>query len=111
MTRPAATAIPITSRCTTSGRGPAELAATPVVLQATVDRRLLLRVLRAAQARSPGRCGYPATSIRPGSTRAYTAHDELTHRVDVRRYIGAKRAAMAGPRQPGQTAPTSAPAP
>jgi LmbE family N-acetylglucosaminyl deacetylase len=70
------------------------LAATPTVLQATVDRRLLLRALTflkivARPLRLPG-------DFAPERFKdAYAAHDELTHRIDVRGYIGPKRAAMA----------------
>jgi LmbE family N-acetylglucosaminyl deacetylase len=90
------------------GARAAELAATPVVLQATVDRRLLLRTLRALRvlssvARLLRRASRPSrvsrVSVPPEFdparfANAYTAPDGLTHRIDVRRYTGAKRAAM-----------------
>jgi LmbE family N-acetylglucosaminyl deacetylase len=69
----------------------AEFAGTPVVLEATVDRELLLRGLRLAR----------QLRLLPGEVdltsfeRAYTPHREITHRVDVRPWISAKRAAMA----------------
>jgi LmbE family N-acetylglucosaminyl deacetylase len=69
----------------------AELARTPVVLEATVDRQALQRVLRLIH-RLPG---IPADFAPDRFDRAYTARGQLTHRVDVRRYADAKRAAMA----------------
>jgi LmbE family N-acetylglucosaminyl deacetylase len=69
----------------------AELAGTPVVLEATVDRDALRRV-----ARLLGRV--PLLSRRwaiPPLDRAYTPRAELTHEVDVRPYLAAKRAALA----------------
>jgi LmbE family N-acetylglucosaminyl deacetylase len=69
----------------------AELAGTPLVLEATVDRRLLHRVLRVI-ARVPG---IPADFNPSRFLSAYTATDDLTHRVDVRRFARHKRAAMA----------------
>jgi hypothetical protein len=69
----------------------AELAGTPVVLEATVDRTALQRVLRVVH-RLPG---VPA-DFRPARFEAaYTPRRALTHRVDVRRYAAAKRASMA----------------
>ena len=69
----------------------ARLAGTPVVLEATVDRRLLRRVA-AVMARLPG-----VRRLVPedGFATAYLPREELTHRVDVRRHLGAKRAALA----------------
>ena len=69
----------------------AQLAGTRVVLEATVDRRPLLRVLRwlkwlrlAPPEWHPDR--FSAAFAQPA---------RLTHRVDVRRFAGKKRAAMA----------------
>jgi LmbE family N-acetylglucosaminyl deacetylase len=69
----------------------AELAGTPRVLQATVDRTLLLRALRLAGAvyRFP-----PEFDLRRFET-AYSPRSAITHRVNVRHYIEAKRASMA----------------
>ena len=69
----------------------AELADTPVVLEATVDRDLLRRAIRLAGLvyRFP-----PKFDARRFDT-AYVPRSALTHRVDVRRYAPAKRAAMA----------------
>ena len=69
----------------------AELAGTPVVLEATVDRDLLRRVLRVVE-RLPGLPpGFDAGAVEG----RYTARELLTHRVDVRAQAAAKRAAMA----------------
>ncbi len=72
------------------GRRAAELAGTSVVLEATVDRSQLLRVLRLL-ARSRR---VPADFAPARFAAAYTAHDRLTHRVNVGRYTAAKRASM-----------------
>lgn len=73
----------------------AQLAGTPVVLEATADRRWLARVgavaRRLSAVRALGRGGATGHSV---LSTAYTAPGELTHRVDVRAYTGAKRAAM-----------------
>lgn len=68
----------------------ARLAGTPVLLEATVDRRRLLRAVRLLR-------------ILPRSLRvdpeafehAYSHSSEITHRVDVRHHIPAKTAALA----------------
>jgi len=66
----------------------AALARTPVVLEATVDRRLICWGARIAS-------WVPGFDVRPADFRdAYSASGEITHRVDVRGYAGAKRAAM-----------------
>ncbi len=75
------------------GARAAELAGTPRVLQATVDRKRLLGALRllkvvARPLHLPG-------DFDPDRFRsAYTDHAALTHRIDVGRYIGVKRQAM-----------------
>ena len=69
----------------------AQLAGTPSVLAATVDRRALLRVLRVLH-RLPG---IPADFAPSRFVAAYSAPELITHRIDVRRYTGAKRASMA----------------
>jgi len=69
----------------------AEMAGTPVVLEATVDRTSLLRVLRIA-----GRLRLVPQEWGPQRfAEAYTPRERITHRVDVRRWTRAKRAAMA----------------
>ena len=72
----------------------AQIAGTPVVLEATTDRRWLLRGAAAmrvlARIRSLGRSS--GTHVVPDQ--AYTDHELLTHRVDVRRYLVQKRASM-----------------
>jgi LmbE family N-acetylglucosaminyl deacetylase len=73
------------------GARAAELAGTPVVLEATVDRRPLLRVLRAVWWLP----GVPP-GFRPARfAEAFAEPERLTHRVDVRRFVAHKRAAMA----------------
>jgi LmbE family N-acetylglucosaminyl deacetylase len=69
----------------------ADLAGTPAVLEATVDRDLLLRALRAARRLRllPDELDIIAFE------KAFTPRNEITHRIDVRRYVGAKRASMA----------------
>lgn len=69
----------------------AQMAGTPVVLEATVDRRNLLRALRVLA----------ALHLTPPDWRperfatAYADPERITHRVAVGRYAPAKRAAMA----------------
>ncbi|WP_433265774.1 PIG-L deacetylase family protein [Actinosynnema sp. CS-041913] len=65
----------------------AELAGTPRVWEATVDRTLLLRGLRLARLARR----FDLTPFRT----AYTPRPEITHTVDVRRYTTQKRAALA----------------
>jgi LmbE family N-acetylglucosaminyl deacetylase len=72
------------------GARAAELAGTPRVLEATVDRSKLRPVL--AVLRLAGRL-VPALPLGPSST-VFTEHAELTHAVDVRRYLPQKRAAL-----------------
>jgi LmbE family N-acetylglucosaminyl deacetylase len=69
----------------------AELAGTRVVLEATVDRKLLWRVGRLVQL-LPGVPGdFGATRLRDG----FVDPASITHRVDVRAYSDIKRTAMA----------------
>ena len=69
----------------------ADLAGTPVVLEATVDRDKLRRVA-GVMAWVPG-----LSQLVPDSrfASAYTPLSEVTHQVDVRRHLDAKRAALA----------------
>ena len=97
-TRPAATATPTTSRCTGSAARAAELAGTPVVLEATVDRDLLRAGAAAGRPRSTGS---RPSSTRRAFERAYRPRATITHRVDVRRYAGAQAGGDGRPRQPG----------
>ena len=73
------------------GARAADLAATSVVLEATVDRDLLLRALRLAA------LGYsfPPDFDRARFRTAYTPGSAITHRIDVARYCTAKRNSMA----------------
>lgn len=70
------------------GHRAAEIAGTRVVLEATIDRTLIARMLTVLR-RLPG----PMPEL-PGSDDVYTARAELTHRVDVRRQLPAKLASM-----------------
>lgn len=72
------------------GRMAAGLARTPVVLEATLDRRSLQRGVRVLRWLSwlVGRPELPDLSA------AYTDHDALTHRIDVRDFLDAKRSSM-----------------
>ncbi|MFC6884249.1 MULTISPECIES: PIG-L deacetylase family protein [Actinomadura] len=69
----------------------ARLAGTPVVLEATVDRDLLLRVLRPIVRWRLAPRALDASRFE----HAYLPAREITHRVRVGRYAAAKRAAMA----------------
>ena len=69
----------------------AELAGTPIVLEATVDRTPLQRVA-AVMRWIPGVSGLVPPSR---FADAYLPRDELTHRVDVRRHLAAKKASLA----------------
>lgn len=73
------------------GRRAAELAGTPIVLEATVNRDPLLRLLRLARRfyRFP-----PDFDLR-AFEKAYSPGSAITHRINVRRFAGAKRASMA----------------
>jgi LmbE family N-acetylglucosaminyl deacetylase len=67
----------------------AQLAGTPAVLEATIDRDLMRRALRVMRAARLG-----AHIQLPDLEQSYTPRSELTHRIDVRRQIPAKRAAL-----------------
>ncbi|MEQ7005238.1 PIG-L family deacetylase [Actinopolymorpha sp. B17G11] len=69
----------------------AELACTPTVLEATVDRELLLRALRLV-----GRVyRFPPGFDVERFAHLFASRTEITHRIDVRRYAAAKRASLA----------------
>jgi LmbE family N-acetylglucosaminyl deacetylase len=68
----------------------ARLAGTPVVLEATVDRRRLQRAAAVLTWIPGARRLVPASRFAD----AYLPPAELTHQVDVRRHLGAKRAAL-----------------
>jgi LmbE family N-acetylglucosaminyl deacetylase len=73
------------------GARAAEIAGTPVVLEATVDRdslRWVVRTLRLARRLLPG-------LYLPPLERAYTPRRRITHRIDVRQYADVKWAAIA----------------
>jgi LmbE family N-acetylglucosaminyl deacetylase len=64
----------------------AEMAGTPVVLEATIDRELICRAAGAIE-----RLGKVKTlPAVPDFSHSYTARADLTHRVDVRRQLRAK---------------------
>lgn len=73
------------------GTRAAALAGTPVVLQATFDRTLLMRVLRLV---APLRRFLPEFDL-AAYGRAYTLGRLITHRVDVRHHLDAKRRSLA----------------
>jgi LmbE family N-acetylglucosaminyl deacetylase len=73
------------------GARAAELAGTPVVLEATVDQDLLRRAVRLASLVYR----FPPEFDRSAFERAYAPRSVLTHKVDVRAYADAKRASMA----------------
>ena len=73
------------------GARAAELAGTPVVLEATVDQDLLRRAVRLAALVYR----FPPEFDREAFERAYAPRAALTHKVDVRRYADRKRASMA----------------
>lgn len=73
-----------------AGLHAALIAATPCVLEATLPREQLLRVVRIG-ARIPGLLD--SVDARAFET-AFTAGNEITHRVDVRAHLTAKRLAM-----------------
>ena len=68
----------------------AEIAGTPRVLEATVPRDTIVRAVRAI-----GRVYRFPQEFDPTSfERAFSARADITHRVNVRRFAGAKRASM-----------------
>ncbi len=69
----------------------AELAGTPVVLEATVDQDLLRRAVRLAALVYR----FPPEFDRAAFERAYAPRAVLTHKVDVRAFADRKRASMA----------------
>jgi LmbE family N-acetylglucosaminyl deacetylase len=72
------------------GARAAELAGTPVVLQATVPRDLLVRGVRLAMKVHRFPPGFDLATYE----RAFSPAADITHRVDVRRFADAKRASM-----------------
>lgn len=73
----------------TVGAMAARLASTPLVLEATVDRQLLLNAVRAIRF-VPG-----VVPVKPADfIDAYTARADITHRVDVRPFVRQKQQAL-----------------
>lgn len=71
-------------------RRAAGLAGTPVLLEATVDRRFLVAALRAAAPWLPREPQYRAAALRE----RFAAPTDITHCVAVGRYAGAKQQAL-----------------
>ena len=69
----------------------AQIAGTRVVLEATVDRHRIDRVVRMLRRLST----IVALPDLPDTEHAFTARADLTHEVDVRRHLDAKRTALA----------------
>lgn len=69
----------------------AQLASVRTVLQATVDRDSLVKALRLAQWLRL----LPKEVVPKHFEHCYSPRSSITHRVDVRAYLGAKRASMA----------------
>lgn len=78
-------------RVSVVGRRAAELAGTPLLLEATADRQALLRVLRVLSRMTPRTAAIDPRRFES----AFSDHAEITHLIDVRRYWRSKRAAMA----------------
>ncbi|TQM64073.1 PIG-L deacetylase family protein [Humibacillus xanthopallidus] len=72
------------------GRRAAALAGTPRVLEATVPRDTICRAIDVAAKVYR----FPPEFDRSSFDRAFSARSEITHRIDVRRHIAAKRASM-----------------
>ena len=72
-------------------RRAAELAGTPVLLEATVDRTLLVRVLRFLRGARLAPSGFEPERM----LNSYAGRAEITHRVNVRDHLDAKRSSMA----------------
>ena len=72
------------------GRRAAELAGTPKVLEATVPRDTICRAIDLAAKVYR----FPPEFDRAAFDRAFSARSEITHRINVRRQIKAKRASM-----------------
>jgi LmbE family N-acetylglucosaminyl deacetylase len=72
------------------GARAAVIAGTPRVLEATVPRDTIVRAIRAV-----GRVyRFPAEFDPTSFERAFTARADITHRIDVRRHVRAKRESM-----------------
>jgi LmbE family N-acetylglucosaminyl deacetylase len=66
------------------------LAGTPALLEATVDRRALQRTLRLTRLHR----WYGTEFAAPRFDNLYSAHETITHRIDVTEFTDRKRAAM-----------------
>jgi len=83
------------------GARAADLAGTPLVLEATVPREALQRAVRLVQWLP----GLPSGFTSQAVARAYSPRAEITHAIDVRPVLDAKRAALAA-HQSQQSAPS-----
>jgi LmbE family N-acetylglucosaminyl deacetylase len=72
------------------GARAAEIARTPRVLEATVPRDTIARAVRLVGKVYRFPDGFDPSTFE----RSFTARADITHRIDVRRHIGAKRASM-----------------
>jgi LmbE family N-acetylglucosaminyl deacetylase len=72
------------------GARAAEMAGLGLVLEATVDRRLLQRALRVGRWLTPRNADFDPSRF----DRLYGGTEEITHRVNVRRFTDQKRTAM-----------------
>src|SRR5699024_305344 len=72
------------------GARAAAVAGTPTVLEATVDRNLLLTGIDVAAMFYR----FPPEFDRTNFERAYTAREEITHRINVKKYVIPKRVAF-----------------
>ena len=73
------------------GLAAARLAGTPLVLQATIDRTTMQRGLRVLQILRL----VPAGTATDRASSWYAGREEITHRINVSAWAGAKRAALA----------------
>ncbi|MEO7423231.1 MAG: PIG-L family deacetylase [Ornithinibacter sp.] len=79
----------------------AQLAGTPILLEATLDRTVLVRVVGVMRLLSR----ILPTPRLPDMSQAFTERSAITHRVDVRAYLPAKRASLAAHASQAQGGP------
>ncbi|MGI9051292.1 MAG: PIG-L family deacetylase [Ilumatobacteraceae bacterium] len=73
------------------GRAAAELAGTPAVLEATIDRQLLALAREIVPTLG---LQLPTDFVPPDLTTVYSASSDITHAIDVSEQLAAKRASM-----------------
>lgn len=81
------------------GARAAQMAATGLLLEATIDRRLLQRALTVGRWLTPRTADYDPSRF----DSLFADRREITHRVDVTGYLGQKRAAMSAHRSQSTT--------